>query len=61
MFCETPNVGDIVKITVSNKGNDFPFGSFVEVLKIEEWSIVVRSIDRKEIVLHFNEFIMKRI
>lgn len=60
MFCEIPKVGAFVKVTVSNKGEFFPFGSFVEVIEVYEWKILVKSDDKQYIELNFNEFILKR-
>ncbi len=61
MFCETPKIGDDVKITVSNKGEHFQFGSFVEVIEVEEWKISVKSDNNQQIELDFNEFILRRV
>lgn len=59
---ESPKVGARVRITVPNKGENFPFGSFATVLEIEEWFILVKSeIQDEEISLSFGEFVVPRL
>lgn len=59
---ENPKVGKMVRITVINKGEAFPFGSHAEVLKIEEWTVEVKSeINGEILTLSFGEFIVPRV
>ncbi len=61
IFCYTPNVGEQVKVTVTNKSEGFPFGSYAEVLSIDTWSVMLGSaINGEEQEFSFGEFMEKR-
>jgi hypothetical protein len=62
LFCKEPQVGEKVKITVDNKGDDFPFGSLVEVTKVaDEWNIQAKSLVNGQLVqLKSGEFLEDR-
>lgn len=58
---ENPEIGKQVKIIVNNKGESFPFGSFAEVLEINEWEISAKSeIDGEIKTFSFGEFMVQR-
>lgn len=62
LFNETIEEGDVVKITVYNKGDNFLFGNLVKVSKVEEWNVVVKAHQADEVKnLNFGEFIKARI
>ena len=62
LFFKEPKVGEKVKITVDNKGDDFPFGSLVEVTEVkDEWNITAKSLANDQLVqLKNGEFLEDR-
>ncbi|MNK29730.1 hypothetical protein D3C87_481320 [compost metagenome] len=62
LFFKEPKVGEKVKITVDNKGDDFPFGSLVEVTEVvDEWNIQAKSLVNGQLVqLKSGEFLEDR-
>lgn len=62
LFFKEPKVGEKVKITVDNKGDDFPFGSLLEVTEVaDEWNIQAKSLVNGQLVqLKSGEFLEDR-
>ncbi|MBE8713180.1 hypothetical protein [Sphingobacterium hungaricum] len=62
IFAETATLQSEVKISVTNKGDGFPFGSMAKVLEVSEWEVLLKSkINQEERSFNYGEFINQRI